>query len=114
MATSLLACPTLKNGFWQTCSAQGDVSDDFSLVLNEDNMLSILNPEWGEIWSSATDETCCVDCSMLVLLSSAPDGHDKLECKDPLKVPDPLTNSDICLVQPQGEISGISTPPIIQ
>ena len=43
---------------WKTCSSQGSVSQDFFLVVDKDDTLSIINKAGKRIWNSAFDETC--------------------------------------------------------
>ena len=64
-----------KKTVWKTCSAQANADDEFSLVLNEDETLSILSSDGSEIWNSETDETCYID-RPLVLMSSASGGRN--------------------------------------
>ena len=46
---------------WKSCSRQAAVGD-FSLVLNEDNSLSIISyPDGKSIWNSAKDRSCVAD-----------------------------------------------------
>ena len=86
---------------WKTCSAQGGMNDEVSLVLNENNSLSILSSIGDEIWNSEIDKSCYIG-RPLILMTTAPGGQNKLEYGHPLKVSDPLTDSDVCLVQ-QGD-----------
>lgn len=43
---------------WKTCSRQGAVSEDFSLVLEKDDSISILNRNGYPIWNSYFDDSC--------------------------------------------------------
>jgi len=86
---------------WKTCSQQGNVSEDFWLVLNADETLSILNKNKSIIWNSAVDETCFYN-RPLVLMSSPPNTPSVAHFGNPLVTLDRLTGYNICVIQ-QGD-----------
>jgi len=88
---------------WKTCSEQGNVSEDFWLVLNADDTLSILNKNGSTIWNSAADETCfyCYN-RPLVLTSSPPHTPSVANFGNPLVTLDRLTGYNMCIIQ-QGD-----------
>lgn len=43
---------------WATCSHDGEVNEDFSLVISKSDSLQILNQNGDIIWESDKDETC--------------------------------------------------------
>ena len=90
-----------KKTVWKTCSNQPNTNDEYALVLNADDSLSILTSDGNEIWNSETDEPCNVD-RPLVLMSSASGGRNIVEHRSEFKVYDPLTDTDIC-VRLQGD-----------
>lgn len=85
-------------GVWKTHSSQGDVTEEFWLVLNEDDTLSILDANDTTIWNSATGKTRVYD-RPLALMETYPNYNARVWFVRPIVVRDRLADSFVCLIQ---------------
>lgn len=92
---------TSNDWVWKSHSGQGDIDENFRLVLNADDTLSILDENEGTIWNSVTHETRTYK-RPLVLMRSWPDRKSRAWFNRPLKVFDRLANTYVCIFQ-QGD-----------
>jgi outer membrane protein assembly factor BamB len=87
---------------WSTCSASRQA--EYSLVLNPDDTLAIMDENGRVTWKSDTDETCLIPArDPLVLLRSTVNYNDRaVRYGEEVSIWDGKSNSDVCLVQ-QGD-----------